>query len=192
MIRRSSRPCSFFAAWYSKFSERSPKPRATRSPRPSPRAAGPPVQPALLQAEPFGRPSAAGVIRATRLQRTSDPTRVRTGSPGTPENSSAPDSVRLALELQDDAPTGRVGQPEIESAALPQLGHRRSAAARDHANCRRRDALPHDQRRRPRGLRTQPGASTIAGMLSAHQKPATRQPASGTGRVRSRVNAAAR
>ena len=28
MIRRSSRPCSFFAAWYSKFSERSPKLRA--------------------------------------------------------------------------------------------------------------------------------------------------------------------
>ena len=28
VIRRSSRPCSFLAAWYSKFSERSPKPRA--------------------------------------------------------------------------------------------------------------------------------------------------------------------
>ena len=28
MIRRSSSPCSFFAAWYSKFSERSPCPRA--------------------------------------------------------------------------------------------------------------------------------------------------------------------
>ena len=33
LIRRSSRPCSFFAAWYSKFSDRSPKLRAARSPR---------------------------------------------------------------------------------------------------------------------------------------------------------------
>ena len=28
LIRASSRPCSFFAAWYSKFSDRSPKPLA--------------------------------------------------------------------------------------------------------------------------------------------------------------------
>ena len=64
-IWASSRPCSFFAAWYSKFSDRSPNPWPSRSPERPPCGAVPPARRAPTRAVSSGQPSSAPASHET-------------------------------------------------------------------------------------------------------------------------------
>ena len=105
VMRRSSRPCSFFAAWYSKFSDRSPCARATAIASTIALRRGPRARPALPRAGRAGRASAARRLSATpsgrsRRSRRSSRRRHRRRATDAASRPRAPRTTRTARDVR--------------------------------------------------------------------------------------------